>query len=49
MCQSPSFVRLLDLFEDEEMIQIVMEYVTGADLYDYFEARDFKLGEERVR
>lgn len=35
MCQDPSFVKLVDLFEDEFLIYIVMEYFTGGDLYDY--------------
>ena len=36
MCQDPSFVKLIDLFEDEYVIYIVMEYLVGGDLFDYF-------------
>ena len=36
MCQDPSFVKLIDIFEDELVIYIVMEYLVGGDLFDYF-------------
>ena len=49
MCQHPNLVALIDLFEDEDNISIVMEYLSGGDLYDYLSARKFNLGEERVR
>jgi hypothetical protein len=28
---------------------MVMEFMQGADLFDYLQARDFKLGEDRVK
>jgi serine/threonine protein kinase len=28
---------------------MVLEYMQGADLFDYFQSRDFNLGEERVK
>ncbi len=49
VCQHPNIIRLLDLFEDPKAIYIVMEYMTGGDLYDYMSKRDFKISEDRVR
>jgi len=37
------------VFEDSENYHIVMEFMKGADLFDYLQARDFDLGEDRVR
>jgi serine/threonine protein kinase len=40
---------LIDLFENAEYYYMVLEYMAGADLFDYLQARDFNLGEERVK
>lgn len=49
MCQHPNIIKLLDLFENSDYYFIVLEYMQGADLFDYLQARDFKLGEDRVK
>ena len=49
MCQHPNIIRLLDLFENEDYIYIVMENMQGADLFTYLERRDFQLPEPRAK
>jgi serine/threonine protein kinase len=49
MCQHPSIIQQLNVVEDSEHYFIVLEYMKGADLFDYLQARDFNLGEDRVR
>ena len=41
MCQHPHIIRLLDIFEDQNFIYIVMEALHGGDLFSYLERRDF--------
>jgi hypothetical protein len=40
---------LIDLFENADYYFIVLEYMAGADLFDYLQARNFNVGEERVK
>ncbi len=47
-CQHPNIVRLLDVFENMKYIYIVMELLTGGDLYSYLEKRDFNIPEEQA-
>jgi serine/threonine protein kinase len=49
MCQHPHIIRLLDLFENQDYIYIVMEHLAGGDLFTYLERRDFTIGEERAK
>jgi serine/threonine protein kinase len=49
MCQHPNIIGLLDLFENSEYYFMVLEYMQGADLFDYLQSRDFNLGEDRVK
>jgi serine/threonine protein kinase len=35
MCQHPNIISLLDLFENSDYYFMVMEYMQGADLFDY--------------
>ena len=49
MCQHPNIINLVDLFENSEYYYIVLDYMAGADMFDYLQGRDFKLGENRVR
>lgn len=49
MCQHSNIIQQLNVFEDSENYHIVMEFMKGADLFDYLQARDFDLGEDRVR
>lgn len=45
VCQHPSIIRLLDIFENETDIYLVMEYMKGGDLFDYLQRRDFTVSE----
>lgn len=45
VCQHPSIIRLLDIFENETDIYLVMEYMKGGDLFDYLQRRDFTIPE----
>ena len=49
ICQHPNICRLLDVFENQEYIYIVMEYLEGGDLFNYLESRDFTITQERAR
>lgn len=49
ICQHPSIIRLLDVFENQDYIYIVMEYLKGGDLFNYLEKRDFTISEARAR
>lgn len=46
VCQHPSIIRLLDIFENETDIYLVMEYMKGGDLFDYLQRRDFTVSEK---
>jgi len=46
VCQHPSIIRLLDIFENETDIYLVLEYMKGGDLFDYLQRRDFTVSEE---
>ena len=46
VCQHPSIIRLLDIFENETEIYLVMEYMKGGDLFDYLQRRDFTVTEQ---
>lgn len=35
MSQHPSIVALIDLFENSDFYYIVLEYMSGGDLFDY--------------
>ncbi|CAI2385119.1 unnamed protein product [Moneuplotes crassus] len=48
ICQHPSIIRLLDLFENHDYIYIVMEYCKGGDLFTYLEKRNFKIPESKA-
>lgn len=45
VCQHPSIIRLLDIFENETDIYLVMEFMKGGDLFDYLQRRDFTIPE----
>ena len=49
MCQHPNIISLIDLFENGDYYFIVLEFMAGSDLFDYLQARNFDLGEDRVR
>ncbi len=35
MCQHPNIIQLVEVFEDSDHYFIVLEYMRGADLFDY--------------
>ena len=49
MCQHPNLIGMIDMFEDQENYYIVQEYMRGKDLFDYLDARNFNLTEQRVK
>ena len=49
MCQHPNIIRLLDIFENQDYIYIVMENLSGGDLFTYLEKRDFEITEARAK
>ena len=49
ICQHPNIIRLLDVFENQEYIFIVMEHLGGGSLLQYFKERDYKLPETRIK
>lgn len=49
MCQHPNIISLVDIFENSDYYYIILDYMAGSDLFDYLQARDFNLGEDRVR
>jgi len=49
MCQHPHIIRLLDVFENQQTMYIVMELLTGGDLFTYLEERSFVVSEKRTK
>lgn len=49
MCQHPYIIRLLDIFENQDYIYIIMENLSGGDLFTYLEKRDFDINEKRAK
>ena len=48
LCHHPNVVRLLDHFENAEYIFIVMEYLSGGSLKDYFVRKKYNFDEKRA-
>ena len=42
-------IRLLDIFENQDYIYIVMENLSGGDLFTYLEKRNFEINEKRSK
>ena len=49
MCQHPHIIRLLDLFENQDYIYIIMQKLVGGDLFTYLEKRKFQVPEARAK
>ena len=49
ICQHPHLVRLLDLFENEDYVYVIMEKCSGGDLFGYLEQRNFNISENRAK
>ena len=48
LCHHPNVVRLLDHLENEDYIFIVMEYIEGGTLGQYFKKRNFNFSERQA-
>jgi len=48
LCRHPNVVRLLDHFENSEYIFLVMEYLSGGDLGNYLNKKNFKFSEKQA-
>ena len=46
IAQHPNIIKMLDIFENEEYLSLVMECMEGGDLFDYQDRRDFKLSDK---
>ena len=49
MFQHPHIIRLLDIFENQDYIYIIMEQLNGGDLFSYLEKRKFTVSESRAK
>ena len=49
ICQHPNIIRLIDLFENESHLFLVIEHLSGGDMFDYLAARDFEISEKRAK
>jgi len=47
--QHSNIIRLEDIFENQDSIYIVMEFLKGGDFFCYLEKRKFKIPEDRAR
>jgi len=45
MCQHPNIVTMIDVFEKPDYFHIVLEFLSGGDLFDYMKKRDFEITE----
>ena len=48
LCHHPNIVRLLDHFENNDFIYIVMEYIEGGTLGQYFKLKKFNFSERQA-
>lgn len=46
ICQHPNIIRLLDIFENSGYIFLVLELLSGGDLFSYLETRKFNIPEK---
>jgi len=49
VCQHPNIIRFFDVFENQDYIYIVMELLSGGDLFRYLQKREFQISEKRAR
>jgi len=40
---------MLDVFENPDYFYIVLEFLSGGDMFDYLKRRDFEITEDRAR
>lgn len=49
ICQHPNIIKLEDIFENQDYLYIVMEYLKGGDLFSFLEKRRFRLFEDTAK
>jgi calcium-dependent protein kinase len=49
ICQHPNIIKLDDVFENQDYLYIVMEYLSGGDFFSFLEKRKFRLSEDNAR
>jgi serine/threonine protein kinase len=49
ICQHPNIIKLEDVFENQDYIYIVMEYLSGGDFFNFLEKRKFKISEQNAK
>jgi serine/threonine protein kinase len=49
ICQHPNIIRLLDIFENQTTLFLVMEYLQGGDMFDFLQTRQFEISEDMAR
>jgi serine/threonine protein kinase len=49
VCQHPYIIKLDDIFENQDYLYIVMDFLSGGDLFSFLEKRNFKLSENDAR
>ena len=49
MCQHNNIIQLIDVFEDEEKFFIVLDFMSGKDLFEYSKRRSFNYTEKRTQ
>lgn len=47
--QHPNIIRLLDIFENQTTLFLVMEFLSGGDMFDYLQERQFDIKESRAK
>lgn len=48
VCQHPNIIKLEDIFENQDYLYIVMEYLDGGDLFGFLRNRNFRLAEDHA-
>ena len=49
ICQHPNIIKLEDIFENQDYLYIVMEYLAGGDFFSYLEKRKFRVPEDSAK
>ena len=48
ICKHPNTVRMFDYFENDNYLFIVIEFLKGGDLINYFEQRGYSMSEQLI-
>jgi len=49
ICEHPYICKLIDVFEDQKCLYVVLELLSGGDMFEYLNRRDFNISESRIR